>query len=355
MQLKIKNISITNFNDFSLTLKYNSVASKFAFWMTFNPDDPIHKEVCRPFAYHPVTITHDGQLLLTGTLLNHNPKSRAEQEPLHMSGYSKTGVLEDCEIPLDLNPPGTDDPYAGLTPLQSNKVSLKNITEKLIKPFGLKLVVDSSVTSKATASYIESKARDSQTIKQYISEIASQKHVIITHDVNGNLVFTEAKASQESIYDFTTAAPGVAMEFELPGQEMHGKIKVQKQQSRKHANSGKATVDNPYVPATVFRPRRVRQSSGSDVDTPQAARNKLSEELSKIKLKIYLDRWELNKKLVMPNNTITVTNPELYLYKKTKFFIEEVEFNSTSDNDTTVLTCVLPEVYNNQPPKNIFL
>ena len=67
-----------------------------------------------------------------------------------------------------------------------------------------------------------------------------------------------------------------------------------------------------------------------------------------------MDRWDLNEKIIRPNKIITVQNPKLYLFKKTRFFIESVELTGNEKQTSAVLTCFLPEVYDSKTPKNIF-
>lgn len=340
MILKINNRKFDFFANVAVSLKYDSVASAFSFDAFFNPDNPDHKDLFKPAAFYRAVVEHNGQKLITGTLLSPVFRDSAKTQTVNITGYSLPGVLEDCEIPTSVYP------------LQSNGLSLKNIAEKIIKPFGIKLVVDASVSSRVDATYKISKAEHSQTVKSYLSELASQKKVMVTHDADGNLVFTEAKTKQTPLFDFTDGMPGFEYEHSFDGQSCHSEITILGQATAEGANARQGKITNPYCSA--FRPRVVQQSSGTDNDSPLAARNILSEELKVVKLKITLDRWELDGKLVMPNNIITVTNPRLYLYKKTNFFIESVDFTGTAESQTCVLNCVLPEVYNNQDPKNIY-
>lgn len=340
MILKVGNNSVDFFNDINVTLEYNTVASTFSFTFYFNPINPKHKAICKPLSYANVTVEHDGETLITGTLLNVEFNDSAVKELCTISGYSNTGVFEDCEIPKSAYP------------LQSDGISLKAITEKIIKPFGIKLVVDSKVASRADSKYVLSKGSDTQSIKSYLSDMAGQKNIILTHDESGNLVFTEAKTSQTPIYDFGKGMVGVLYTLSANGQAMHSDLLIHRQVSKKNPNPTNATQTNPYV--SVFRPRINRQSSGDATNTSFAARNILSDELRNIKLTIEVDRWSINGKIIRPNNIISILNEDLYIYKRTNFFIESVSFKGDNERETATLTCVLPEVYNNQTPKNVF-
>jgi len=95
-------------------------------------------------------------------------------------GYSLPGVLGDCEIPPTLYP------------LQSNSLSLTEIANKLISPFkdnyGLEMIVDSAVQSKMSKVFDTSTASESQSIADYLIELASQKDIVITHELDRAVV-----------------------------------------------------------------------------------------------------------------------------------------------------------------------
>lgn len=338
---RIRNRKITFFNDFTLALKYDSVGSAFSFSFYFNPDNPEHKEVMCIGHYHLCTVTHNGETLLTGYILSQDFGSSPKAEMVSISGYSLPGVLEDCEIPTKLYP------------LQSDGISLKNITERLIQPFGLKLVVDSSVASLVNSTFKTTAASESQTVKSYLSEMASQKNVVMSHDENGNLLFTKAKTYQNPIIDFNVPVngmPGTTMKLNYNGQAMHSHITVQKQADTDGGNAGEFTIRNPFVINSVFRPKTMTQNSGDDNDTEKAAKTALAAELKNIKLTITTDRWLIDGKIIKPNSIITVTNPQCYLYKKSKWFIESIDYKGDQNINTAVLNCVLPCVYDGSTP-----
>lgn len=340
MNIKINGRDIRFFNEFNVTLKYDSIASSFSFNVQFNPENIEHRNLFKPFKYNSVEVWHENELLLTGLVLINGFNSEAREMLIPIAGYSKTGVLEDCEIPVSSYP------------LQSISLSLQQIAQKLIKPFGLNMKVDSSVQNRMNTVFKSSTADEKQTIKSYLCSKASQKNIVLTHTEKGELLFTEANTKQIPIFDFTRNIPGVHMQLSCNGQNMHSDITVLKQADDEGGNAGQITIKNPYVP--IFRSHVKTQSSGDDVSIKETARAVLAEELKSIALTIKLDRWDLNGKLIRPNNMINVMNPNLYLYKKTSFFIEQVELIGDEKQNTAILTCYLPEVYDSKTPKNIF-
>ena len=343
MILKVKrHHEIDTFNNFSLSLRYDSVASAFSFSFYFDPNNPEHKLLFQPGHYHQVDIEHNGELLLRGWILGQSFGQASDKVLSSVNGYSLSGVLEDCEIPVDLYP------------LQSDTKNLREIANHLTSKFPFSVSIDGSVAAKMEQIYDITTASDTDSIKEYINSLASQKDIILSHTNKGNLLFTKAKTKQTPIFHFE---PGLKSVFEMSlkfnGQQMHSDITVQKQAGIEGGNSGQSTIKNPFVPF-VYRPKVVSQNSGDDNDTSEAARNVRSAELKGVVLTIKTSIWELDGKVIKPNQIITVRNPELYLYKKSNWFIESVRLDGDETSTIATLTCVLPEVYNGGTPSYVF-
>jgi prophage tail gpP-like protein len=338
---RIRNRKVEFFNSFNISLRYDSIASTFSFNFLFNPENKEHKEMACLSHYHLATLEHNGELLLTGYILSQVFNNSSKKEMCGFAGYSLPGVLEDCEIP------------PSLYPLQSDNLSLSEIASKLIQPFKLKMVVDPAVSSKMNAVFEKTTAKETQTIKSYLTELAAQKNILVSHNEKGELLFTQAKTKQNPILNFEDGGvPFTKMTLSFNGQAMHSDITVIKQADSDGGNAGEATIKNPYVPF-VFRPKVVTQNSGDDNDTEQAAKNILAAELKNLTLTIVTDRWELDGKMLKPNNIISVLNPEVYIYKKTNWFIEQIDYTGDQEKTVATLKCVLPEVYNGGTPKSI--
>lgn len=344
MKLRINNKQFDFFSDLVLTLKYASVGSTFSFASFFDPENNKHRALFKPYTYPRVEILDDnGERLLTGTILNNGFQDSDKKSLVTLGGYSLPGVLEDCRIPPELYP------------LQSDGKTLKQITEALIKPFRLRLVIDGSVSGRANEVYEKTTASEKQSIKSYLDELASQKNIIISHTNAGSLLFTQARTNVKPIAKFIGGTPGIKMSLSTNGQSMHSTITMQKQADLTNDNAGESSINNPFV--TQFRPTTKEQTSGDDIDTEQAIKNALANELKSIVLTIEADRWTWNddgKITMQPNNIITVHNHDLYLYQFVRFFVESITLKENSGKEVSVLTCVIPEVYNAETPRNIF-
>jgi prophage tail gpP-like protein len=253
-----------------------------------------------------------------------------------------SGVLEDCEIPTDLYP------------LQSDTKNLREIAQRFVSKFPFSVKIDGSVSGKMEQIYDITTARDSDTMKGYLTSLASQKDIVLSHTNEGNILFTKAKTKSTPIFHFESGLESVIeMSLKFNGQKMHSDITVVKQAGIEGGNSGQSTIQNPLVP-WVYRPKVVTQNSGDDNDTYEAAKSIRSAEMKGIVLTIKTSMWELDGKVIKPNQIITVKNPELYLYKKSNWYIESVRLDGDETQTVATLTCVLPETYNGGTPSYVF-
>src|SRR5690349_9675254 len=93
------------FTSGSITLKLDSIASTFEFASRFDAQNREHQEMFKPLQYKDVQIYNSkDKLIFTGTILNHRFKSNSGRELIIISGYSKSGILEDVSIPVSAYP-----------------------------------------------------------------------------------------------------------------------------------------------------------------------------------------------------------------------------------------------------------
>jgi prophage tail gpP-like protein len=339
---RIRNRRIDYFESFNLSMKHDAVASSFSFAGYFNPENADQKDLYCIGHYHIATIEHNGELLLTGYILSQDFTTSSVNHLVDVGGYSMAGVLEDSNLPY-FNIGGS---------LQNDGLTLRQIATKYLEKFGLNIIVDAAVAAEMDKPYAKTTMKDTQSIKNYLTELASQRNVIMSHDAHGNVVFTRARTNAAPILFYGEGTPFKTMSLKFNGQGMHSHITVVKQ-AEEGASNAEATVTNPYVPF-VYRPRVVEQDSGNETETEQAAKNVLASELKNLRLIITTDRWEIDGKVIKPNNIISVVNPDVYLFKRSKWFIESVDLKGNSKELTATLTCVLPEVYSGETPKYLF-
>ena len=207
--------------------------------------------------------------------------------------------------------------------------------------------------------YEQSDANEKQSVKSYFAKLLNQKNIVMTHDVQGRLVFTKPIKKKPLFYydiDTNPIVSGMSMGLSFNGAGFHSDIFVFGQQEfDEEAQASEGEIDNPIVPI-LFRPRVESLSSKSDdeLDAQTFAENLRAAELKNLSLTIAFDRTIFNDMVFVPGEIISVRNKKIYLYNKTDWFIEGVSIKENSKEKTTTLHCVLPECYTGGTPVSPF-
>ena len=99
MKIRINNKKYFSFNNFSVQLNLDAVASSFSFIAKFDPDNADHKILFKPYSFPKIEVfKSDDTLLLTGVIVTHEFNSTAKPDLVKVSGYSTGGILEDVRV-----------------------------------------------------------------------------------------------------------------------------------------------------------------------------------------------------------------------------------------------------------------
>jgi len=337
MRIKINGDFYEFFNKISIDFKLDSVASAFSFVGLFDTNNSKHRSIFKPLSYNNVEIfDNNNNLVLTGVIVNTNLSSKKTRDLQVLSGYSKPGVLEDSSIP-----------YSSY-PLEKINVSLSDIADILLKDFNINYLVDSTVSNEMSLVYKKTVAQPSESVKDYLSKLAAQRNIVISHNEKGDLVFFRPNVNARSKL-FLTRENSISMNISVKGQSFHSEISVIRQPGKNNPSlSPVDTIRNPLVLS-----RRVKVnvlSSGTESETKRAADNILAAELKNISFSISLNRIEDLK----CGDIVEVQNPEIYLYDRTRLMISSIKIQENDKASTMQLNLVLPETFTGEIPKNIF-
>lgn len=362
MKIKINGNYYLYFNDFTLSDQLDTCAATFAFTAKYDYTDPQQQEIFRPLGFQQVQFFDDNDaIFFTGTILNHKFNSKAAPELVLISGYSLGGILEDCTLPYKTYPAkstGAQSVNFSTLPVnsfESTGRSLKEITQNILKYFNLQLVIDPSVTNECNQVFAKSVAKPRGTIKEYLCKIAAQKNVVMTHGINGEIIYFRPDVNAPSIglYDGENT---LNMSFDINGQGLHSDISCMRQASKEtnikfNDTGGAGAVDSvKNLLVKIFRPFVDLLTSGSGKDTGRGAKNALADELRNIKLSFELPRWDKIK----IGDILEVQNPEVRLNKPTRLIVEHTSISEKASERTMAVTCVLPESFTGGQPLDIF-
>lgn len=320
------------FRSYNINMKFDSIADTFNFegQKDFLPAILTYPE-CK-------ILDENDNVIITGTIVNQPFELDSNPTLINVSGYSKPGILEDCTIPITLYP------------LQSDNLSLKQILDKILKPYGINYKYTSNITAEINKKFKKTNANPDQRIKDYINQLASQRGIILSHNAAGELVLTKLELT--NILSNATFEEGdigiLSMVLEIPGQTMHNEISVVKQASIDNPDAGQSTIYNPYCKDSSRSIVKV-MSSGDIFDVENAAKIELAKEIGMIKLII------TSTKLVYPGNIISVKAPSLKIFNYYDFFVETLEIRGQTNQELYTITAVLKDVYTlDYPPQYIF-
>lgn len=338
MKIKIDGEFYSFFDKVIINEKLDSVASIFSFDARFNQNNPAHKKIFRPLSYNSVQIYDDNNVLrVNGTLVTTALGSNSQRDLQNVSGYSKAGILEDCSIPISSYP------------LERINVSLTDIATRLLAPFGISFTVEKSAQRSMKEIYAKTTAEPTDTVKDFLSKLASQKNIVLGHTAEGNLIFFKpdihAKAKA-----FLTEENTITMSLGVNGQAMHSNISVIRQPSKDNTSlSAVDTITNPMVLSKRSIVKTL--SSGTETDTKHAADNVLADELKNISIDVELKKY-IN---VRCGDIVDVHNHEIFLFQRTRLMVSELTISQSKSEQSMSLKLVLPETFTGQTPKNIFL
>ena len=332
------------FNRLTINLQFNSSASTFQFSAFFDPDNRAHRNIFRPLSFPSVAITSSlGERLITGVVLKQGFARGPERRLSSVSGYSLTGVTSDCPWPIESYP------------LHYTNVTFEELARRALSFFNLGFVVENG-QEVAGEIIPEITARPGIRVYQFLSEIVAQRNLILTHDARDNLVLTRPLVDQAPVATFRQDIPVTEISLDVNGQQFFDSVTIMKQADVEGENVSQATVTNSLVGA--YRPLVALYNVGNEVTVEDAARNVRANQLRNVRVVIKTDRWTWLRngqlETMRPNNIVSVIAPDIYIFNRTNFFVESVQLNLDNDKESAVLTCVLPQAYNNQEPINIF-
>jgi len=340
LEIFLNGSKLTRFNNFKISLKFDAVASTFSFDFVYEPDNGQHAAILNLGAYPEVEVVYRKETLVKGVVVNSKISIESEPSVATAEGYTYTGVLEDCNLPLDL------------FPLDYNSQSLQDIAKKVAGAFDLQVEVDSTAKAQAQKPFEKVEASETETAKSFLANLAAQRNCILSHTPEGGLFITNAKAASEPAFVLNTQNIATALSFDFNGQDLNSPIHVLGQQSATNSNARQATVKNPIVKS--YRPTTKKQTSGTDKDTEEIAIEARAAQLQNISFNVETDRLAIEGNILKPNKTFKLRTNNNILQPEIVLFIKEVELSGSNEPEGASIAAVMPEAFTKQPPKTIF-
>lgn len=305
----------------------------------FEPEDKFFRDTFRPFSFQPATIDVGGERLFTGTMVSPTPATSVDGRTVSASCYSTPGVLGDCTAP------------ASAFPLEWDNVNLQTIAKKLAGLFGLDVVFGTDpgpVFERAGIS-------PGQKVLAFLSSLASQRNLLISSTSDGKLLFSSAKTSGRAVADLS--------EGDSPLQEVLPTFSPQDYYSHVTGvtpvligflKGEEYTVKNPRL-SGVMRPYTFQSKDTTPADLSKSVESKASRMFANaVGYDVALSTWrDPDGRLWAPNTFITLQAPGAMVYRKSLFLIRAVTLSKQDNNESAVLSLVLPGALAGEVPETM--
>ncbi len=310
----------------SIERAINTIADSFSFTAPFNQDDP-DSEYLDPYTYLKTDLFIGGQKYISGRAENWSDSFGTDSTMTTIQARSLAGVLVDCP--------------SEKKELNSNKQTLRQITNVLLKPFGIKSefpLGDSDI-------FNATRRNETDKIYSYLQGLARKAGFIINSTRQGGIKYDRANVDGEPIMSLIQGHPplvGVTSSFN--GSERFSDY-IAISQSKGNATNNYTLKDEsiPVKRPIIFNATDTRQG-----DIKKSAEWQRNRSLGKsAKWTATLATWrDEGDNLIYENEIITVFAPNAHIFVETKLLIEKVSFSKTeSGANVAVLTLVMPESY----------
>ena len=180
VQIVIDGKEIIQTPPLSITTGINIIAPGFSFVL---PLSDIYG--LKPYGFEPVDIYYGNSLILSGYVSR--IVKNADQAQITVAGYGKSQMLSEVNYPVSAYP------------RTFYKMTLKQITTKLLDPFAIPLTIEDDAKDAANEKFEKVEIGVTETIADFIIDLADQKGLIVYGSPEGGIVFKNEYVNSENI------------------------------------------------------------------------------------------------------------------------------------------------------------
>jgi len=286
----------------------------------------------RPYSYSPSRAFAGGFRQITGRLYSVAPEYSEKGRTMSLEGWSNTIDIVDSSM---------------RPPYQFSDMTLEEIANKVVEPFGLTVRYDASFDDK----FKRVKAKSGDKVFSFLMKLASQRGILISSDGANEIIFVDVSRDPpvETITEyagidgagFDTTGTGFKAKFD--GRKRFNSYTAKAQGSRKSKKI--ATSVDEFIPAgrnTVFT---ANDTTGGNLQ--RAADWERSMALADaLTIPVTVPGWfDSDGKIWRKNTNINLVSETLMLKRGYTMLIKQVEFTFDLKGATTTLSLVPPQVY----------
>lgn len=315
----------------------DTLADAFSAQIYWDPDNKDLVKLYTPYSYKSAAAYVGGELLVNGFLYDLEP-SLSGSQLMNIFGFASTANIIDSSI---------DPPY------QREKITLEDYANELIADSDIALkneVADFKLLAALREPFERLAPNPTDKIGAYLVGLAKQKGVLFSSTVEGDLLLTEANATDFPVGTIEdNFPPGMAISAKFSGRARFNQYRAigQRPKRSKHAINAIA-IDDPIPESRRFTFSANETTAGNISRAADWQRSKqLAEALT---IPYPVSSWyNPNGDLWRENTIVTVVSPTIFVPNGFEFLIRQVEFLSTATGSTAVLSLIPPQVYTGDP------
>lgn len=319
------------------------------FTAPFEPERKQFRDTFRPFSFKPLTLDVGGTRLFTGTLVDVKPRLEANPRNVQVSAYSKPGVLADCDVPVSL------------VPFEANGLTLRQIAERLVAPFGITVELTGPEGPKFKRVNTKKKKIDhrgdlNEKAQAFLAELARQHGLVISSNAQGALLFQHSVAPGHPVVRFEEGKPPlVSVIPTFSPQSYYSEITgfTMTKRGRPGANYTLSTAER--LAGGALRSFSFQLDDIEKSDAPTAVKAKMGRMFANmVSYVVNVPTWrDPSGALWAANTTATLTAPSAMVYRETELLIRDVYLKQSATEQTASLGLVLPGAFSGEQPERL--
>jgi prophage tail gpP-like protein len=276
-----------------------------------------------PYGYTPAALYLGGKLVVNGLLYSVESQISGGGTIKNLEGWSFTADLMDSTLK---------------PPYEKNGFTLKQRIEELIKPIGISAIFETD----AGGPFDRITASKSDTIFSHLNKLASQRSVLLSSTVNGDLLVTKT-ASGSPVATLEEGQQGVSnFRARFDGRK---RFNAYRAIGKSPAGNKVGITKDEKVPRSRFMTFNANETTDGDIQ--KAADWKRSKQLADaLAIPIPVDSWyDPEGNLWKENTLVTLISPSIHVPDGFDFLIRSVEYTFEAGGTSAILNLVPPQVY----------
>ncbi len=316
LQIEIDGEIFRGWSGITIDLNLDVLADSFSIAVAYNNVEP-YKNILKRFQYQATRIIFQENTILTGVIPIIEITSGDDSTSITLKGYSKTGVLGDCNLPPNQYPRKFDG------------LSFVQIASQLCDPFGIKVVVSDSAVEQANILYPEISIGETEKIGAFLVKIAKDRSIILTNTPAGDLFITRlVKGAEEVLSIDKPTLPERKNSAVYDGTKLFSDYFLVS--SGDETNSPSNSVFR--FPIKAYRPTVLKQQQSSKQNQGNKIENEAKKALAAAEvINSSIPDWvDNNDDVLLPGKVFSIKDPSLQIDSTERHVIRTVKLTSAA-------------------------